>query len=538
MDNNKHVSKEEATIKLLEDITQNHYSPDGSRVKIQLSEDSNHYDLSQKAIHLNKNLFNEFFKLRLPRFCIFYHELGHYLYSETCTHVIEKWTKNRLNNSIIYRQKYFHLINWLEDYYIEWKLLKEYPYLTDVLQCIKKLKPEYDINAIEYAFNYYYLTGKASPALSPADGATFINYIQTILTIRINKLFGTGILSVLTQQNNPNMSYIKTIIEFYNWCVSVGIFPPDTVLPTLSIPSNVIMPVVSNQINSEEGDGLSLGTTPGDSVAPTTSDNKTGAYTDYLKDKIGKAAIIYVERPAITTPIDIFKDIVDNEERRINTEYIDIMMKMQTEQTTLSGLFNARLEDTAIIQPKVIVKNFFNPNRLQDQVLFQKPTHTYKYVNVYRDISGSTSGTTHTIINEVCKHLQSHIPVDIGYYLYSSGQISIMQVPFIDWPVYNNVPSEYANDPIFRQLSGGTNSGAIANVITEQLSDNWLNIIITDGDLHDLMHRDNISALLKNVFVIVVGNKDSLKYPELRHIYIEDCADINLINNAIMEDLC
>lgn len=535
MGSNKHVSKEDATIKLLEDITQNHYSPDGTRVKIQLSGDSNHYDHTQKAIHLNRKLFNEFFKLRLPRFCVFYHELGHYLYSEPCTHLLEKWTKNRLNNSIIYHQKYFHLINWLEDYYIEWRLLKEYPYLTDVLQCIKKLKLEYDINAIEYTFNYYYLTGKASPALSPADGATFTNYIQTILTIRINKLFGTGVLSVLTQQNNPNMSYIRTVIEFYNWCVSVGIFPPDTALPALSIPSNVIVPVVAD---SKDGDGLSLVTTPGDSVTSTTPGNKTGAYTDYSKDAIGRPTITYVERTAITTPIDIFKDIVDDEERRINTEYIDIMMKMQTEQTTLSGLFNARLEDTAIIQPKVIVKNFFNPNRLQDQVLFQKPTHTYKYVNVYRDISGSTNGTTHTLINEVCKHLQSHIPVNIGYYLYSSGQISIMQVAFIDWPEYNRAPTEYVNDPIFRQLSGGTNSGAIANVITEQLSDNWLNIIITDGDLYDLMRRDNISALLKNVFVVVVGNKYSLKYPGLCHIYIEDYADINLINNAIMEELC
>ena len=46
-------------------------------------------------------------------------------------------------------------------------------------------------------------------------------------------------------------------------------------------------------------------------------------------------------------------------------------------------------------------------------------------------------------------------------------------------------------------MTGGTNSGAIADVITEQLNDKWLNIIITDGDLSDLMHRDNINSLLE-----------------------------------------
>ena len=523
------ISIYDATVKLLEDITQNYYSPNNERIPIKLT-DSNHFDFDKKEIHLSLELLEEFHKLRLPRFSVFYHELAHYLYSGACSQLLDKWTSNRLNNTIMYNQKYFHLVNWLEDYYAEWRILKEYPYLSDVLQCIKKIKVEYDINAIEYAFNYYYVTGKASPALTPTDGATFVKYIQDLTNVRNQRLFGVGILSVLTQQNNPNMFYIKGIIDFYNWCVSKGIFPKDVPLPPLKAPNYAVHKTITVPAGVPKEDIEQY-------LTEQNSATKNGAYTIYTSE-VGAFEVNYTVKPPISTPIDVFKNIVEDEDKRINTEYIDMIMKAQADQTTLTGLFNARLEDTSIIQSKIIVKNFFNPNRLQDQVLFQKPTHTYKHVNIYRDISGSTSGSVHTLINDVCKHLQTNIPVEINWYLYSSGDISILQVPFIDWPKSYRPPQEYVSDPIFKKFTGGTNSGAIANVITEQLSDNWLNIIVTDGDLRDLMDRDNINALLKNVFAIVVDSTETLQYPEVKHMYIRDANDIPFINNALMEALC
>ena len=83
-------------------------------------------------------------------------------------------------------------------------------------------------------------------------------------------------------------------------------------------------------------------------------------------------------------------------------------------------------------------------------------------------------------------------------------------------------------------MSGGTNSSAIADVITEQLDDKWLNIIITDGDLHDLMRRDNIQSLLENVFVISVDNDSSLNDVPNK-IIINDESEIKSIAQILNE---
>ena len=83
----------------------------------------------------------------------------------------------------------------------------------------------------------------------------------------------------------------------------------------------------------------------------------------------------------------------------------------------------------------------------------------------------------------VCEQLVKDIPVNITYYLYASGDVSIIEVPYIPWEESAIVPQPYKENPLYAQLSGGTNSDAIADVITQQLSDKWLNIIVTDGDL-------------------------------------------------------
>ena len=129
---------------------------------------------------------------------------------------------------------------------------------------------------------------------------------------------------------------------------------------------------------------------------------------------------------------------------------------------------------------------------------------------------------------------KGHIPsqVLLGD-IYSSGDISILQTTFEDWEDDTVVPDVYSDDPIFEQMTGGTNSGAIADVITEQLNDKWLNIIITDGDLSDLMHRDNINSLLENVFVISVDNSSYLDDVPNK-IIINEEEEISSITQAIL----
>jgi hypothetical protein len=133
-------------------------------------------------------------------------------------------------------------------------------------------------------------------------------------------------------------------------------------------------------------------------------------------------------------------------------------------------------------------------------------------------------------MSKVTEKLFENIPVDITYYLYASGKVSIVEVPYVKWDDSGEAPKEYTSNPLFEQLGGGTNSDAIADVITQQLSDKWLNIIITDGDLNSLMARDNINALLKNVFAIAVhGTLDK----GVNGIEIRDESKVNDITNAM-----
>ena len=231
------------------------------------------------------------------------------------------------------------------------------------------------------------------------------------------------------------------------------------------------------------------------------------------------------------TEVAIFHDKFVSEQKLIKNE---IMKQHRVEtQQSMDGLFNSLFKPTSIIQSKVIVPNFFNPNRLVDQVLFKAPDKSFNNVSIYRDISGSTHGDTFELINDICKYLDNKIPIDYNFYLYASGDISILQTSFEDWDDKDEVPSIYDEDPIFQQMGGGTNSSAIADVISEQLNDKWLNIIITDGDLYDLMRRDNISSLLENVFVISV--EDSHVVDECpNHIIVTEHSQIPLIAQAIV----
>ena len=61
----------------------------------------------------------------------------------------------------------------------------------------------------------------------------------------------------------------------------------------------------------------------------------------------------------------------------------------------------------------------------------------------------------------------------------------------------------------------------------------WLNIIITDGDLDQLMRRDNIMELLKNVFVVYVGVDESSIVDGLLGVVVNSVEDLAKINPVL-----
>lgn len=526
VDDHKDVIDESklAFAKVLEYVTNTFYRTDENKeIAVQVvsgNKAGNYYD-TQKIV-LSEGLIDAFGELNLPRFLVYYHELGHHLYSQGLFILEEKWAKIN-QGPLQWHDKYHHLVNWIEDYYIEDMLVKEHPYLTDVVSCIKKLPPDYDINRIEYAFNFWYINQAPTPALQYTDQIAFKAYVIKLLNLRSTSTrFGHGILTTLSMKQSVETRFAMLLIEFYNWCVARNIFPKDKSLPKLNNPNNHI---------EQPGQGdAAPGDTQQDNGTPADSGGGAGSYSAH-SGQVGKVNGVFKEVTHIKNATTVFKEEVAAENKLVNKEVLDMSQRIQADTATLDGLFNTKYKESAIIQPKVIVPNFFNPNRLVDQVLFQEKQHSYMNVAIYRDISGSTTGNIHKLMHVVCEQLYKDIPVDITYYLYGSGDVSIVEIPYIPWENSSHTPAEYSSNPQFNKIERGTNSSAIADVITQQLSEKWLNIIITDGDLDDLMQRDNILSLLKNVFVVAVNApvEDGLLGVEVNNI-----GDIEQINSVLM----
>lgn len=534
-----------AYAKVLEFVTNTFYTtPENGEIRVQLvdggARDGNSYDGSN--IFLSQGLMDAFGDMNLPKFIVYYHELGHHLYSKGAFELEENWMKMGKGTPIDYKENYHHLLNWIEDFYIEDCLLRDHSYLTDVINCIKKLPPTYDILRIEYAFNFWYINQAPTPALTYVDQIAFKAYINRLLALRSSNVtrFGKGYISTLSIKQNTETKFVMLLVEFYNWCVSKKILPKNP-LPKLQNPNNHIEGPGMGSGGGSDGSNTTPDPNGKDPNKPMESQqaegqdepanhqgdgSNAGSYSEHSRKSGKKNPTEYNEVLPINKPTDLFKEELIDEAKLINKQLLDMSQRMQADHSTLDGLFNMKYKESAVIQPKVIVPNFFNPNRIVDQVLFQEKEHTYMNVAIYRDVSGSTSGHTHKLMDDVCLKLLSEIPVDVVYYLYASGDISIIEVPFVSWPNSDNAPAIYTKNPLYNQLGGGTNSSAIADVITQQLSDKWLNIIITDGDLDDLMRRDNINELLKNVFVVAVNGV----VPEhLLNVTVKTKADIENI---------
>lgn len=514
----------EAIARVFERVINNFYK---QGVSVVLSDTPDTAYCEGTKITLPLHLLEEFTTQKLPRFTVLYHELGHALYSEDMTTFINKW-KNLSSTfgPILYDNKYHHLINWIEDFYIEKKLFEDYPYLQDILGCLKRLTVPYDINDLDKCFNYYYQKGHASLTLSPTDAYMFTNYINDLLHYRDSNSFGKGPISLLSNKSNET-KYIRTLIDFYNWCVSKGIFDDNVYHPALSNPNNILQSSGGNPSNVQQSNGQ---TSNNQSDANASNESAGGSYSDH-SHIVGE--LLEVVPTFDSKEAKIFNEQFVSEEKLIQAEILD-SNRVESKVNSLEGLFSSTYSDTSIMQSRIIIPNFFNPNRLIDQVLFEKPNKTFNKVSVYRDISGSTHGDTFKLINSICEYLNNKIPIEYNFYLYASGDISIMETQYQYWDNHYDTIELYEHNPIYQQMSGGTNSSAIADVITEQLDDKWLNIIITDGDLHDLMRRDNIQSLLENVFVISVDN-NSILNDVPNKIIINDESEIDSIAQTLNE---
>ena len=323
-----------AFAKVLEFITNNFYKTDENDfITIDIenqTKNRNFYDT--KRIVLAEGLIDAFGALNLPRFLVYYHELAHHLYSQGYFNLLKVWSTIK-QGPLTWNSSYEHLLNWIEDYYVEDKILKEHSYLTDVLNCIKKLPPDYDINRIEYAFNFWYIHQAATPALNYTDQLAFKAYITQLLALRgtTTSRFGQGILTTVSIKQSTETKFALLIIEFYNWCVAKGIFPDDKPLPSLQNPNNHLESTNNGNANTDKGD--SQDSSNEDNSQNQSNDKNKGSYSDHSQ-QVGRSNITtYQEVQHIKSPTTVFKDELVQENKLIK-ELLDMSQRLQAEETT------------------------------------------------------------------------------------------------------------------------------------------------------------------------------------------------------------
>jgi len=476
------------------DLIAKFYKKNGEAVYVEFEDADTAYCTEDNKIVIPPSLVLNFVGNNLPKFCVFYHELGHALYSKESFKLISKWKNlSSIYSTHQYSSKYLHLLNWIEDFYIENKLVRNYPYLQDIIKCIGLIPHKYDDTERQYAFHYYYTHKHASPTFNINEQAEFENYIKKLIVLRESSMFGSGPLSLLNPKN-VNMNFINTLKNFYNWCVNKQIWP-DVCLPPLSLPSNIITYAKNGNDKCSKNNNNDSDKDPFGNGNYSTYDKTVGITVTQVFPVLDST----LTNPIITEQFKAEKNYIS---KTLNSYRHD------TQRTNLYGVFTTDYDESPMIG-KPIIPNFFNTHRLEDRILFKQPGKTFNNVSIYRDISGSTYGNIFELIDNVCNYLCKNIPIEKHFYLYSSGNISILETEYQPWNNSNDIPESYLTDPIFNQMNGGTNSGAIAEVMSEQLNDKWLNIIVTDGDLYDLFKRDNIESLLKNIAVIEVSDRSS-----------------------------
>lgn len=528
----------------------------------------NYFTFKFKEIVLSAPIMCDIALQNLPCFSLYYHELGHALYSKPLDD-FETMLKDNLDKIKAFINStgilslnhkpglecmgvYAHLLNWIEDYYIERTIVKEYPYLTDIIDCLHQVQlKDVDLLTKENIFRYYYKYEQASPALTTQQQKEFINYINKFLMLRDNPLFGTGTFTLLNSNKNISTMFCYLLFEFYDWCIKVGAIDPyKTSYAPLPTPIAVLNKKTKNKNNGLPTNNiqqtLSGVSSPNNLIGSSTNKNgandRSGTHDTTMKGTIGELSFLgdvyEVYIPQIKSTPEMYTMATrEMEQIRDTITYIESLNSTTETTDNLAVLFSKNKIVTAIMQSTVKIKNFFNPNRIADKMLFLKNQPRFLNATVYRDVSGSTRGEIFKLIDKTCKYLFNIIPIEPEFYLYASGNIAdIVKTKYIPWENLNNPPNDYSKNALFQQLSTGTNSQAIGTVIRQQFNNNWLNIIITDGDLDGLYMCDDIYALLKNVFVIFIKRDFSqTKYKGIiNYVVINDENDISKIESKLV----
>ena len=462
----------------LDSIYRNFYSAEGS-VKILPGHEGGFVNLDSKQITLYDKLMIDLWESNIPPLLVFYHEIGHVLYT----------TKELQTYGSSLKKDIFVLLNWIEDFYIEDKLMKELYFVKPYIKMLHEIVPDFidDWDRPEFSLHYFYIYEGLAPRWMEAKGIDkqFVKYITQLKHLRTS--FGSRF---------AREKFIRLFEEFFKFCVIHGILSEMTPPPTLEPISEELKKKLGSGGGKDEGSSKGSGGshTGKGGGAYGEGEHEEGAKGDTYAEDEGEEV---PESKIIRRP---FKP--KDEKKGFDPMFKELMDLLSKEyDKTLHDSFKLKKKGKPKLVPRT--RSTSSPRSLIDPIAIETMREdiyleytmedfAYTAYNLFIDVSGSVghNKTFNTLGRDIINIIK-HYPYAVYGYGNDVKQWTQKEI--------DNIMKLHCTD--------GTESPIIGDIILEKKELGNLNIILSDGDLSNLVRRKDIAEITKQyLFVFIVSS--------------------------------
>lgn len=464
--------------KYLNSIYSSFYKTEGT-VEIKHGVDGGHVNLESLKIVLFDKLINDLWASKVPPLLVFYHEIGHVLYT---TEELSIYGKSLSETN-------FNLLNWIEDFYIEDRLMKELYFIKPYIKMLHEVVPDFidDWQKPHFAFHYYYCYEGMTPRWMDKEplsiGIEFKQYIEQLKHLRAS-----------FSNRFAREKFIRKFEDFYMFCVKHRILTKETPPPPMD-PSGK---GAGEPIGTSKGPGgrytgdssESGGTFTGPETEGTSEDITGETYKDDEGEDVSESKIIHPPFKPLHPKKGfdpVFADLLSGLEKEFEKTMFDSFKLAKKGKPELVPLTIATTSPRSMVDPIAI-------ETCRSDIYLEYTTEDFAYTayNLFIDVSGSVGhNLTFNTIGKKIIDIIRHYP----YAVYGYGN------DVIKWN------QEKIDNILKLTCRDGTESPIIGDIILEKKELGNLNIILSDGDLSNLCRRKDISEITKQyLFVFIVAS--------------------------------
>lgn len=466
--------------KYLNSVYQAFYTSEG-KVTLKPGHEGGFVNLDNMEIVLYEKLIGDMWESGIPPLLVFYHEIGHVLYT----------TKELTDYGKTLTPEVFTLLNWIEDFYIEDRLMNELYFIKPYIKMLHEVVPEHidDWNKPHFSLHYYYtfegLTPRWMDKTSPPIARTFKKYIEQLKHLRLSFTSRFG-----------REKFIRMFEEFYSFCVEHKILTKHTPsAPTEPRPADEGLGKGKGKGSGSGGEHTGKG---GARTIKGEGEETSGAaegdtYADDEGEDVPESEIFIppfkpLDRAKGFDPM--FEELMTLLEKEFDKSMFDDFKLAKKGKPQLVPRTRATMSPRSMVDPIAIATH-------QPDIYLEYSVEDFAYTayNLFIDVSGSVghNKTFNTLGKKIIEIISAY-----PYAVYGYGN----DVTKWDQKQIDNIMDLYCGD--------GTESPIIGDIILEKKELGNLNIILSDGDLSNLSRRPDIKEITNQyLFIFIVSARGS-----------------------------